>query len=349
MATIPASMARGLFTKMLIDVYRERPVPAAFLRSFFQNVESTTKYVSVEVSRGTEKVAVDVTRGSEGNRNTFSKSTEKVIEPPFYREFFDITELEGYDRLFGTESISESVFASIMEEAAERIRDLVAKIERAYELQCAQVLTTGIVTVANGDNIDFKRKSASLVDNSASPWTTGTVDPYAQLEAGITFLRQTGKAQGGTYNAIVGSVAMNAFLNNATVKARGPLSNINFDTLRAPQRESVGGTTFGVITAGSYKVNLWTYPEYYDNSSGVQTPYIDPKKVIIVPESPRFKMAFGGIAHIDENDNPVVEKGAFVFGKYVDKRKSTVDYDVRSAGVAIPVAVDQIYTTQVVA
>lgn len=62
MGSITTQMARGEFTKKVIDVYKEKPVVTSFLRSFFPEKTSVTKTVSIEVQRGTEKVAVDVAR-----------------------------------------------------------------------------------------------------------------------------------------------------------------------------------------------------------------------------------------------------------------------------------------------
>jgi len=333
---------------MMVDVYTERPKVFNFLRSFFPTVEETTKYLSIAVRRGSEMVAVDVTRGSEGNRNSFGKSTEKVIEPPYYREYFDATELDIYDRMFGDVSeISEATFITFMQDVSEKLLMLVDKIERAYELQCAQVLETGIVTVADGTNINFLRKAGSLVDNTGTAWT-GANSPYTHFEAAGNFLRQVGKAQGGTLNAILGSTALNAFLDNSVVKARNDIKNMKLDDVRAPQRDSLGATLHGQISAGSYLVNLWAYPEFYDNASGVSTPYINPKKVIVLPEVPKFKLGFAAVPQLLKAESPRIIKGAYVFGDYPDERLHAHIFDVRSAGVAIPTAVDQIYTMQVV-
>lgn len=347
MSNISVTDARGLFTKMLIAVYRERVTPTSFLRSFFPVKESSTKELAIEVQRGTEKIAVDVERGTEGNRNSFSRSTEKIFVPPYYREYFDATELDLYDRLFGsTSEIDSDTFQSFLEAVADKLRMLQDKIERAYELQCAQVLETGIVTLEAGVNIDFKRKSASLKDNTATPWT-GSYDPYLQYEAGGDFLRQVGKSEGSVINAIHGSLAMRALLANTFVKERGPLTNINLDAIRAPQKNSVGASLFGRITAGSYSVNLWTYPEFYDNASGVSTPYINPKKVIMLPEAPKFVLGFAAVPQL-LTTGIAAKKGAYLIGNYVDERNSKHIFDIKSAGVAIPVGVDQIYTMQVI-
>lgn len=348
MGSISTTDARGLFTKMLIDVYKERISPLAFLRSFFETKESATKFISIDVQRGTEKIAVDVERGTEGNRNTFSRTTEKIFEPPYFREYFDATELDLYDKLYGLDGeIPAEIFSQLVEDVAEKLRLLTDKIERAYELQCAQVLETGIVTLQSGTNIDFKRKAASLVDNSGSPWS-GAGNPYTQLEAGANFLRQVGKSQGGVVNVIAGSAAFSALLDNATVKARADIRNFSLDSIRSPQRNSVGAVLQGEIAGGSYLFRIWTYPEFYDNASGTSTPYINPKKIILLPEAPRFKLAFAGVPQLLTKGGPV-KRGAFIFGDYIDDRNDKHVFDVKSAGVAVPVAVDQIYTTQVLA
>ena len=76
---IPAVDGRALFTKKTVQVYKEQISVKSFLRSFFTEVESLTKEVSIFVRRGTDKVAVDVSRHSDGNMNKFTSSTEKNI------------------------------------------------------------------------------------------------------------------------------------------------------------------------------------------------------------------------------------------------------------------------------
>lgn len=346
--TISTSDAMSVYTKALVAAYQERVSPMSFLRSFFKTKEESTLELSIEVQRGTEKIAADVIRGTEGNRNEFGRSSEKIFIPPFYREFFDATQLSLYDRLFASNEISAPMFAAFVNQIADKMRLIQDKIERSYELQCAQVFETGIVTLVNGTNIDFKRKAGSLVDESATPWTTGTNDPYASLLAGCKFVREKGKSQGGTLNAILGETALEAFLNNDIVQARADIRNFNLDMLNTPQKNAVGGTLHGVVSAGSYNVRLWSYNEVYD-LAGISTPYVNPKKMVILPDNPNFLLGFAAVPQLIDAENPVPTKGAFVYGDYKDKRNATHDYDVKSAGIAIPVAVDQIYTAQVTA
>jgi hypothetical protein len=348
MATISTTDARGLFTKKLIDVYKERTAPTAFLRSFFTVKEEVTKELSIEVQRGTEKIAVDVERGTEGNRNQFTRSTEKIFIPPFYREYFDATQLSLYDRLFGSEAIDAGIFNAFLEQVADKLRMLQDKIERSYELQCSQVLETGIVTLNAATNIDFKRKTASKVDLGAGNyWAAANVDPSTSIEAGCNFLRQVGKAQGGTYNMIMGSSALVDLISNEKIQKRADIKNFSLDSVLAPQRNSVGASLHGQISAGSYRVNLWAYPEFYDNTSGVSTPYVNPKKAILLPEAPKFVLGFAAVPQLVTELG--ARKGAYIISDYKDERNASHIFDIKSAGVAIPTAVDQIYTMQVVA
>lgn len=358
MGSIATQDARGLFTKMLIAVYKEMTRPTTFLRSFFRNVESDTKELSIEIQRGTEKFAVDVLRGTEGNRNDFSRSSEKIFVPPYYREFFDATDLDFYDRLFGSAGgqVEALTFQTWLEKVGEKLRLLQDKIERSYERQCAQVFSTGIVQLVNGDNIDFKRKAASLVDVGAARYfSAGTSDPINELKLGAKFIRTAGKATGGVLNVIFGELAFDSFLNNAKVTARADIRNFKLDEISGPQRNAAGGVLHGRVSAGSWEINIWTYPEFLD-VAGASTPYVNDKEMIILPTLPNFVLGFASVPKIfrDMNNAEFPEfiqqvRAAFVIGNYIDARSDKHVFDIKSAGIAIPVAVDQIYTAQVLA
>lgn len=354
MANISTQDARGIFTKKLIAVYKERTAPTAFLRSFFSNKESDTKQISIEVQRGTEKIAVDVERGTEGNRNQFSKSSEKIFVPPYYHEYFDATELDFYDRLFTSNgTVDAMTFSQWLDTVVEKLGMLQDKIERAYELQCAQVFETGIVTLNSGDNIDFKRKSGSLVDIGASNyWDQSGANPYDDMEAGATFIRTNGKSGAKIFNVIFGSNAFNNFLNNSVVKERADIRRISLDAIRMPQAEAAGGVLHGEVAAGSYAFRLWTYPEFYDTEAASNLSYMNDDKIVIMPENPSFVLGFGAVPQLlgkkaDVGAGIGSKRGAYLIGEYLDERNTAHVIDIKSAGVAIPVAVDTLYTAKV--
>lgn len=350
MATIPASEARNQFTSRVIAVFKERPQVFAFLRSFFQTEESNERYISVDVQRGLEKVAVDVIRGSEGTFNKFSLANQKKFDPPYYREFFDVTETDLYNRMLGTGDVDAFVFAAFIENVVERLGKIQDKIERAYELQCAQVFQTGIVTMNSGDSIDFKRQSDSKVDISSSgPWSTGSNDPRTALQTGLDFLRSDGKSQGVLVNAIFGAKAWNTLLNNSTFSASADVKSFDLAMVGAPQRNAVGGTMLGRITVGSQELIAWGYNEGYENSSNVFTKYIDDTNVILLPEVSGCKLAFAGVPTVFDMGETQTMPGAYHLVEKLDKYDGIHKMGLKSAGLAVPYKVDQIYTIKVVA
>jgi len=346
---ISTTTARGLYTNALIAIYKDRVAPTLFLQSFFKTVEKTTFSLSIAVQRGTEMIAVDVERGTDGNRNKFDKSTERILVPPYYSEYFNVNELEVYDRLFTDMDIEASVFNDFLEGVAEKVMMLRDKIDRRYELQCAQVLTTGIVTLQSGINIDFLRKSDSLVDlGSGNYWNQANVDPVTSITVAGNFLRTSGLSTGSMLDIIMGNDVIQPFLNNEAVQNRAKLFSYALDQINTPQAKSAGATFHGEISAGTFRARLWSYNQYYDMpDTGVKTPYLDPKKVIILPENPNFILGFAAVPQLPTAGQGI-KKGKFVYEDYIDQRKKNHIYEVQSAGVAIPVSIDKIWTAKVI-
>lgn len=356
MANIPLQEAQGQFTKAVMAVYKETVPPPSFLSSFFPSAPpSASRLVSVFVQRGTEKVAVDVARGSQGNRNQWSRSTEKLFEPLYYRENFDLTQLQFYDRYWGSVkdgSISDTVFAQLVNSVNENQMELVNKIKRSIEVMCSQIFKTGKIVSFNGGTgieVDYKRKAASIVDDN-NYWGTNTVDPFAQIEEGGNFLRTDGKIRGKILNAILGQDAINALKKNTIFLERQKLFNAKWDNVQPAQADSTGAVFHGWVEAGPYIVNLWSYPEYYNDpdNNNVMTEYIDPKYMILLPQSPNFKTAFGAPPQVVE-PGQAPKVGQFIFSDYISADKRSHTYDVESCPLPVPVAIDQIYSRKVVA
>jgi hypothetical protein len=347
---IPVTEARNVFTKTLIDVYKERIEVPSFIRSFFASKEYSTKYISLEVQRGGEKVAADVLRGADPNMNTFSKSTEKVYEPPFYYEEFRLNELDVYDMALGATNTSTGYMSQFIDTAADKLLELRKKIERAYELQCAQAFTSGIVTVNNGDNIDYRRKAGSLVDlgSTTGYWTVSGKDIFADLQDACVFIRKSGKVFTHEFDAILGEDAADEMFKNSVFLSRQNLFNMKLDSIAAPQKNSTGGVYHGSLTCGSYRVNIWTYPQFYEASNGTMTPYIDPKKVIVVPSqnSGLYEVSFAAVPQIIKPGQAPV-KGAYMINEFMDERKANHSMSIKSAGLGVLKAVDTVYTMKI--
>lgn len=354
MGLISTVDARALFTKKLVGIQQDISVPTTFLRSMFRTETSNSKELSIEVQRGFQKVAVDVIRGTGANRNTFSKSSEKIFVPPFYFEDFNLSELDIYDRLF-TESgtIDEVTFTQWMRNVIGKLQEIIYKIERSYELQCSQVLETGIVTLVNGTNIDFKRKAGSLVAYaSGNNFADNANDPIKVLDAAAKFIRQNGKYSGTVFNVIMGEDAFDAFINNTKFTSKADNRTLSLDVVRKELKDSEGAVPQFDVRGAFARFHIWTYPQTYDTSLASNNAYISAKKVIVVPENPNFVLGFGAVPKLMGNKSDVGagiagQRGAYLVNEYLDEKLTAHVVDVKSAGLAIPVAVDQIYTVTV--
>lgn len=352
MGKISTADARGLYTKMLIAVYSQRRKPATFFRSMFTKVISDTLELSIEVQRGTQLIAVDVERGTEGNRNVFNRSTEKIFIPPYYKEFFNVTDIDLYDKLFMDTEVDAQVVAKFIRTAAQKLSILQDKIERATEKMCADVLLTGIATLKSGDNINYGRKAASLVDDG-NYWTAGGTDPYDQIETDIQFIRDNGLVEDTTFTIVIGKTAWRALLLNTAFKARQNFFNLKLDEVKPPQFQKVRGCVFmGYLTVGQYTANIFTYPDTYKHpDTGVITPYMDPKKYIIVPDSPDYVLGYAANPQLISDPGPAIRpvKGEFIIYDFVDPRLLSHTYNIQSSPLAIPVAIDTTVTRRVIA
>lgn len=340
--------ARSVLTTAMIAKYRETVPVMSFLRSFFQTDERMTKKVSIEVQRGTEKMSVDVVRGEKGKLNKRTRSTEKQILPPYFYERFAMNDTDLYDVAIASQT--ETSFAQLAEENAEMMIEMRSKIERRIEFMCWQIFETGVITLVNGDNIDYCRLADSKVDKGAGNyWTTNTVDPFVDLAAGCQFIREKGKATGQYYNAIFGQAALAALINNPFYTERNKMVVSPLDSVHPPIRTSAGGTLHGELTCGSYKIRVWTYTEVYDDpETGESTPYVKEDLVVVLPDAPKFKLAFAAVPQLMKGGE-IPQKGAFLVTDFVDEDNEVHEGRIKSAPVPVPVAVDQIYTVKVVA
>lgn len=351
MGLIPASQARRLFKQETVAFFSDRRKPDGFFRSFFKQIEIGSRFISVEVERENETVAVDVIRSTGGNRNTWDRKTQKVYDPPIYDEFFDATELDCYEDLFGVDpngSVNSRAFGVFLEQANNKMEGLFNKIDRAYEIQAMQALVNGIVVLKNEDNIDYKRKPASnAAYNAAWNWALTTVDPNDEIKKGCDFINDTGKVTSNVFNVIMAGDVYQAYINNVKVQARNLSVQWGMDVLVPAQKDAEGKVYHGQICVDNYNLRIWTANGSYRHpDTGVQTRYMPAKKILILPEDTNNLLTYGLVPQLASTGTPL-KKGKFITYDFPDERNATHEMGVKSVGLAVPIAIDQAYTATV--
>lgn len=350
--------ARNLFTRAVSDIYEEKLMPKLLFMSMAQETTTRSRFVSTEVRRYNETIATDVIRGSRGNRNKFDRLTQKIYQPPLYDEYFDLTTLDIYDQLFGRPQVEGNTILDLAEEAATKMAYLRGKIDRAIELQWSQVYDTGIVQLTNGDNIDFKRKAASLVVLSGDRrWNQSGATILQDLNDAGTFIRTEGKSDVGEFKLILGEAALNSLITNSEIQNLGDQRYLHRLDIMPVEMRMDGAVYHGTLSANSYKFHLYTYPEYYDSGTNPQSQthnrYWPTNKVLVMPYSGSvLRTKFAGIPALYRGNDSMPEYYRYVDEKYlmnnyIDQLNRSHNFEILSAPLAVPESIDQIYTIQV--
>jgi len=350
---ITLNQHRASLTQALVAQFLDQAKVKTGFGAFFPAKTTQAKQISIEVERHGKPIAVDVQRCTDPIRNVFSKSTEKIFVPPYFHESFDFTLCQSYDVTFGRGVVPQGSFTqSIFQEANKELLAIQNKIKRAVLLQQAQVLINGIVTLKNGDNIDYKRKAGSMVTKSvaAEKWTAPTTsDPVKDLKAAGEFLRGTGNSGASELNAIMGSQAFENFMASSKVLALGDIRNVNRVAIDMPMMDNVSGLTLQAkVGAGDFIVYVWTYNETYENASGVETRYLDTNTVVVLPTDFVGNTVYAGLPAVmgDAISGQYIAnvEAEFLVYDVIDQKKRAWEYIVDSAPLVVPVSVDRIYT-----
>ena len=351
--SITLNQHRASLTQALVARFLDQARVKSGFGAFFPSQTTDSKYVSIEVERHGKPIAVDVQRCTDPIRNLFSKSTEKIFQPPYFHESFDFTSCQSYDLTFGRGVAPQGSFMqSIFGEANKELLAIQNKIKRAVLLQQAQVLQTGIVTLNSGDNIDYKRKAGSMVTKTVAgeKWTAPTTsDPVKDLKAACEFLRGTGNSGASEVNAIMGSQAFENFMASTKVQALGDIRNVNRMAIDMPMMDNTSGLVLQAkVGAGDFVVYVWTYNETYEDAYGVEQRYLDENTVVMLPTDFRGWTAFAGLP--DVQGDPIsgqfvaqVEAEYLVYD-YIDQVKRSWEFCIDSAPLVVPVSVDRIFT-----
>jgi hypothetical protein len=346
-------------TKKIVGVFEENiPVRSGF-SAWFPEETTPTLEVDVEVQRGADLIAVDVVRFTEGNKNKFSRVSEHKYIPPYFKEDYDFQRDQVYMNTIalGVGLDNAQVNSVIARNAVKNVSKNRDKIVRAIRKQQADVLQTGIITLANGDNIDFKRKASSMVV-TVNLWSNATTaKPIDDIRAGMTFLRNIGNSSGASVNVVMRGDAFAAMMACDQMSKQGPyvVEQIQRINVGMPQfTESTGFALQGRVAAGDFVVNLWTYNEKYTDANGATQYYLDNANVVIIPDDFQGKTIFGGLPTLNTTtiggssvDIPGIVEANYLIRSYSDKKTLSSTIELTSAPLVIPFTIDKIYTVKV--
>ncbi|AGH07764.1 hypothetical protein CEPG_00016 [Cellulophaga phage phiSM] len=355
----PINEHSTLMAKKVVGKFKEIIDVKAGFSAFFPRETTATLMVDVEVQRDNDTIAVDVTRFTDGNKSKSTRHSEHTYKPPFYKEEYDFSQDEIYMNTVALGALEVAgANQAIAKNAVKEVAKNRLKIERAIRKQQADVLQTGIVSLINGDSIDYRRKAASMVDvGAAQYWGASTSTPLVQFAAAGKFLREIGNSSGNTLNITMRSDAMTQLLSNDSMQQILESRRMDRAKIDMPQFNASEGMTFhGQIAAGDFVINLWTYEEKYTDADGNTKYYLDKGNVIILPNDFMGKTIFGGLPFMRSGSvngvaarMPGVIEKDYLLRALSDEKTISSTLELTSAPLVVPFTIDKVYTLKVLA
>lgn len=319
-------MAYDMFgaREMTRVVNRFKPVPSFFRRTFFnQGIEEhNTLIVDIDIFKGQAKVApyTKVTSKSKPVSRTEFKTGAFTI--PYIKISRSLAAVDTLLRSPGENIYSDRTPAQrAAEQMAKDLFELEEMIQRAEELQAAQAICNGVITI-KGEEVDAEIDLGRDPDleftlTGGDLWTDPTADIHAQLRE---YARLVFSKSGFTPNVLLaGPLALDAFFANEGVQAlldnrRMVVGNINTAPSTTP---FPGARSYGEIAG----FDIWESHEFYlDDEDNLEKPFVPEDSIILASRGMRCVPHYG----------PIMDFGALVPMKRFAKSILEQDPSVRT-------------------
>ena len=282
-----------------MQMYLQMRKPQGYFSSMF-TMKPGNNYkgdsVSIDIERYEEDVAIVVKEFTGLNANDFDRFTTKTFRPPSYGEKFPLNVIKLINRMAGETPYSDAYndyAIAFMSEIAKGFKLVDAKIQRGVELQGAQIMQTGKLSLTDKDGalayeLDFQPK-AEHFPVAAVPWNTPGAPILENIRAVCDLIRANGQITPDRIT--LGQSALDAFLANPEVAAARDDRHVEVLKI-APELENSGAVYYGYVWVGTYKLEIWTYDATYkDPQTGLPVRFLKDDSAIISASKARLDLA----------------------------------------------------------
>lgn len=353
MPIINQTSAFAQFTQRVMAAISERKKPTYVFQRYFKDEVSDAMEISLEKRREGRPIAVDIAVWEDGKITRRDKSTQHVYRPPFYDYAAHVDAFDSFTRVFGQSPKVNTVdLRALVNDVQRDVSANLDRLERTEELMRAQALLDGIVTMRNGDNVDFRRKAGSQIPYSAGiDWSDDNNHPGDVLVQMAQFIATEGSVNvGEPLDVYVGHNAINAFRDNAKIQAEGDLKDMHFLTQIIGATDAAGRTPQGAYSRGNYRFNFWGYEGTYDTEAQNNNYYMDPDSILMLPMNAKHTMFYGGTKSWVGNQEtgfPTVIAAKRNFYEHNDMKKVAKLFGVRTAPLPVLEEIDNLATATV--
>jgi len=303
--------------QVMLEAMKQNPRPTTFLQKLLvgKRTAETSDIVEIDIEKGGRRISSYVTRTANPSAVGKNGFTTNLHNTPYISEEITYTAKDMMDRLPGENSYSGGVPGSRRDaKVAAWLNQLQDRLIRREEQQVAEAIQTGKLVIAGSGvsyTVDFQMAGTHIITYSNTDLWSSTADKLAQFETWAQLIRTAG-APGAT-DIILGTDAAALLLKDTNFRAEmlttSGMNNIQMNIVNDDAGES---TFLGTLRRPGLSVNLYTYQGQYTSEAGVATPYIDPKKVVMLSRNMRSEMHYGPIYNL-LHGTMVAEKFPFMY------------------------------------
>lgn len=331
-------------TTVLNRVVESLPAPQPFLlNSFFSTVQTEeSEEIHFDVDSGRRRLAPFVSPIVAGQVVQSQGYSTKSFRPAYIKDKRVFDASRPFKRAMG-ERIGGALSAQQRQQMAlaRDLADQVAMLTRRQEVMASEVLRTGKITV-EGDlypkvEVDFGRHAdltpAAL--SGTARWGQSAAKPLENLQDWSLLVT---KHSGGAANTVVmGAKTYRTFASDVAVKEL-------LDRFRGSETLSPTVTGEGARRMGSTgDFDIWVYSGWYENDSGVSTPFMPEGTVIITSADLEGVRAYGAI----KDESAGFQAMPYFSKSWVDQDPAVRYLLLQSAPLIVPYRVNASFCTSV--
>jgi hypothetical protein len=303
---------------------------------FGTNTNETTfdvEQVLVDTYNGKRGMAGYTARGVKGQTLGLEGWETKSFKPPVIDEGFTVTARDLSVRSFGENQFATKTSLAKLKAIIKRnITRMLGRRQRAWNLQVAQLIQGGVITVVEQDDrgknlparkIDFDMPNTHKY-NAPVKWS----DPKADIFADFRKVdKLTAKASGlKTQWVILGDKALAGMFANTQIKEL--MDNRRIELGKLHKEELDNGLTDWGIFAGK---KIYTFDDWYlDPTTGKDTPYIDENMALFGTSEAETDIVYGALYGMKDG-MPTVYEAKQLVDVTSDKDTIAIENRIKSA------------------
>jgi len=322
-----------LLTRVLLEVIRgiDEKRPKMFITdTFFPMSENVRgEYIDIDVVDGNRILAPFVSEIDPGTLVETPAYQTKTIKPPYLKPLTAVDVTDFSKRIAGNNAYSSADINVMAELIGEKVAMMLDSILRRIESMNAECMRTGTVTIVGetvNQVIDYGRDpNLTIILGGTDVWENVTSNPLKDIKEWTRMIRQRSGLV--PTDIILGANAYDAFRDHPSVQKVFDVRRMDVGELRRAASEEINGAVFYGRAEG---VDIWEYDEWH-NIAGVDTPVIDPKKVLMVSRRAANRTVFGAVKHVRAG----LVSTRFFPNDWIDDRQNARFVEIHSRPVPI--------------